>query len=102
MRTKDMLLSPGMFLKNCSNASRPPAEAPMATMGKDLVRRLFSAPISSCAGGREAALSDVFDSGIFASLTVVRFLPLFFGVIHYLGLIFFKDFRAARIWHDNP
>jgi hypothetical protein len=51
--------------------------------------------MSSCAGGREAALSDVFESEIFTSLTVVRFLPLFFGVIHSLGLIFFQGLSGS-------
>ncbi|MGO9119289.1 MAG: hypothetical protein ACLQPD_16985 [Desulfomonilaceae bacterium] len=47
-----MPLSEGMLLKNCSNASSPPADAPMPTMGKETFVSRAETPFSLLVGVR--------------------------------------------------
>src|SRR6266508_1409026 len=68
MITKAIPLSEGMFAKNISSASKPPAEAPIPTMGKPpWGRRVISSASSVAWSGRIA--TSLFDRVLFGVLT---------------------------------
>ncbi len=82
MITKAMLLSEGIWVKNTSSASRPPADAPRPTMGKVVAFFVFLAAGFFLEAGEVfldvAAFLGFLAAGVF--FLAVRFSVFFFAI----------------------